>query len=87
MLVNQKHHSTLDSITTEKMSKFLMQHQLANMHSHDFNNHEKKIIIDQLRKIRTASTETLKKRLKQRKDFWIMKLETLAPLVLNQDLN
>ena len=25
--------------------------------------------------------------LKQRENFWIMKLETLAPLGLNQDLN
>ena len=67
MLVNQKRHSTLDSITTEKMSKFLMQHQLANMHNHDFNIHEKKIIIEQLRNIRTASTETLKKKTKTAK--------------------
>ena len=58
-----------------------------NRHDHDFNNHGKIIIIEQLRNIRTTSTETLKERLKQRENFWIMKLETLAPLGLNQDLN
>ena len=30
-LINQKHHSTLHSITTEKMSKILMQLQLVNI--------------------------------------------------------
>ena len=34
-----------------------------------------------------TSTETLKERLKQQENFWIMKLKTLAPLGLNQDLN
>ena len=32
------------------------------------------ITIEQLRNIRTTSTETLKERLKQRENFWIMKL-------------
>ena len=58
-----------------------------NRHDHDFNNHGKIIIIEQLRNIRKTSTETLKERLKQRGNFWIMKLETLVPLGLNQDLN
>ena len=58
-----------------------------NRHDHDFNNHEKIIIIEQLRNILTASSETLKERLKQQENFWIMKLETLAPLGLNQELN
>ena len=58
-----------------------------NRHDHDFNNHGKIIIIEQLRNIHTTSTETLKERLKQWENLWIMKLETLAPLDLNQDLN
>ena len=58
-----------------------------NRHDLDFNNHGKIIIIEQVRNIRTTSTETLKERLKQQENFWIMKLETLAPLGLNQDLN
>ena len=58
-----------------------------NRHYHDFNNLGKIIIIEQLRNIRTTSTETLKERLKQRENFWIMKLETLAPHGLKQDLN
>ena len=45
------------------------------------------ITIEQLRNIRTTSTETLKERLKQRGNFWIMKLKTLAPHCLNKDLN
>ena len=45
------------------------------------------IVIEKLRNIRKTSTETLKERLKQRENFWIMKLETLAPLGLNQELN
>ena len=45
------------------------------------------IVIEKLRNIRKTSTETLKERLKQRENFWIMKLETLAPLGLNEDLN
>ena len=57
------------------------------MHDHDFNNHKKFGIIEQLRNIHTASTETLKERLKLRENFWNMKLETLAPHDLNQDLN
>ena len=34
-----------------------------------------------------TSTETLKERLKQQDNLWIMKLENLAPLGLNLDLN
>ena len=58
-----------------------------NRHDHDFNNHGKIIIIEQLRNILAASTETLKERQKQQENFWIIKLETLASLGLNQDLN
>ena len=57
------------------------------MHDHDFNNHGKIIIIEQLRNICMTSTETLKEKLKEQENFWIMKLETLAPFGLNQDLN
>ena len=45
-----------------------------NRHDHDFNNHGKIIIIEELRNIRTTSTETLKERLKQRENFGIIKL-------------
>ena len=58
-----------------------------NRHDHGFNNCGKTIIIEQQRNISTTSTETLKEKLKQRENFWIMKLETLAPLDLNQELN
>ena len=58
-----------------------------NRYDHDFNKHGKIIIIEHLKYIRATSTETLKERLKQWENFWIMKLETLAPLSLKQDLN
>ena len=70
------------------MSKIPMQYQLdVKKYNHDFNNHGKFIMIDQLRNIRSTSTETLKERLKQRENFWIMKLETLTSHGLNQQLN
>ena len=53
-----------------------------NRHDHDFNKHGKIIIIE-LKNIGRTSIETLKERLKQQENFWIMKLETLAPLGLN----
>ena len=58
-----------------------------NRNGHGFNNNGKIIIIEQLRNIHMKSTETLKERPKQRENFWIMKLETLASLGLNQELN
>ena len=70
------------------MSKIPMQYQLdVNRHDHGFDNYGKFIVIEQLRNIRATSTETLKERLKQRENFWIMKLETLASYGLNQELN
>ena len=67
-LVNQKHHPTLGSITTEKISKIsntIPACKHFNKHDHNFNNNGKFIIIEQVRSIRTTSTETLKERLKQ----------------------
>ena len=58
-----------------------------NKNKHDFNNHGKIIIIEQLRNISPTSTETLKERQKQWETFWIMKPGTLASHGLNQDLN
>ena len=57
-----------------------------NRRDNDFNNHGKIIITEQLRNIQTTSTETLKEKLKLRENVRIMKLETLAPPGLNQDL-
>ena len=74
--------------TTKKMTKNPMQCQLANrLCYYDFNNPGKFIIMEQLRNIQTTSTVTLKERLKQEKNLCFMKLETLAPHDLNQDLN
>ena len=63
MLINQKHHSTLGSVTTEKMSKIPMQYQIVIISSSTIMNltTRKFIIIDQLRSIRTPSNEGLKK--------------------------
>ena len=46
--------------------------------------HAKFTLIEQLTEISNESKEL---RLKQREDFWIIKLETLAPIGLNQELN
>ena len=58
-----------------------------NRYDHDFNNQWKFIIIENLRNMSTKSTETLKERLKQWENLWIMEPENLAPPELNQDLN
>ena len=56
-------------------------------HHHDFNNHKKRIIVEQLRNINKTSTEILKERPKQRENLWTMKLEILTLHGVNQDLN
>ena len=49
--------------------------------------HVKFTLIEQLTKISNVSKGTLKVRLKRREDIWIIKLETLVPIGLNQELN
>ena len=49
--------------------------------------HVKFTLIEQLTEISNVSKDTLRLRLKRREDFWIIKLETLAPKGLNQELN
>ena len=49
--------------------------------------HAKFTLIGQLTKISNVSKDTLRLRLKLREDFWIIKLETIAPKGLNQELN
>ena len=44
-------------------------------------------LIEQLTEISKVSKDTLRLRLKRREDFWIIKLKTLAPKGLNQELN
>ena len=56
------------------------------MKSHVFNRNASFIIIKQIRKS-NLSRETKKNLLKQRQNFWILKLETLKPEGLNQELN
>ena len=53
---------------------------------HNFNNHSKFIIIDELANT-SSSKETLRERLLQRENFWIQKLKTLVPYGLNQELS
>ena len=43
-------------------------------------------LIEQLTEISNVSKDTRRLQLKQRKDFWIIKLETLAPKGLKQPL-
>ena len=48
--------------------------------------HAKFTLIEQLTEISNVSKDTLRLRIKRR-DFWIIKLETLVPKGLNQELN
>ena len=57
------------------------------IHGHKFMKHAKFTPIEQLAEISNVSKDTLRLRLKRREDFWIIKLETLAPKGLNQELN
>ena len=54
---------------------------------HSFNLHAKFTLIEQLSNIHKTDKGTLKFQLKRRVDFWIQKLRTLTPKVLNQELN
>ena len=58
------------------------------IHSHNFMmKHAKFTQIEQLTEISNVSKDTPRLRLKRREDFSIIKLETLAPKGLNQELN
>ena len=57
------------------------------IHGHNFMKHAKFALIELLTKTFNVSKNTLRPRLKRREDFWIIKLETLAPKGLNQKLN
>ena len=60
---------------------------LFKIHGHNFMKHAKFTLIEQLTEISSVSKDTLRLQLKRREDFWIIKLETLAPKRLNQQLN
>ena len=49
--------------------------------------HAKFTLIEQLTEILNVSKDTIRLWLKRREAFWIIKLETLAPKGLNQELN
>ena len=57
----------------------------SDMNDHIFNRDASFIIIKQIRKS-TLSREAKENLLKQRENFWIMKLETLKPKYLSQEL-
>ena len=57
------------------------------IHGHNFMKHAKFTLIEQLMEISNVSKDTLRLWLKRREDFWIIKLETLAPKELNEELN
>ena len=52
---------------------------------HDFNKNAKFTLIEKL--TNTNKKKTLKKRLKNRENFWIIKLRTFTPNGLNQELS
>ena len=57
------------------------------IHGHSFMKLAKFTLIEQLTEISNVSKDTLRLRLKRQEDFWTIKLETLAPKGLNQELN
>ena len=57
------------------------------IHGHNFMKHAKFTLIKQLMEISNVSKDIIRPRLKRREDFWIIKLKTLAPKGLNQELN
>ena len=57
------------------------------MNGHNFMKHAKFTLIEQLTEIWNVRKDTLRIRLKRLEDFWIIKLETLAPKGLKQELN
>ena len=60
--------------------------QHFNQHNHEFNTDAKFTLIDKIQNTNT-SREIISTRLKQREDFWIIKLKTLLPNGLNHELN
>ena len=57
------------------------------MHDPNFMKHAKFTLTEQLTKISNVNKDTLRLRLKHRENFWIFKLERLAPKGLNEKLN
>ena len=64
-LVNQKHHSRLDSIKDVRNPNAIPAFKHFNKLDHELKNYRKFIIEELLKNILTKSTETLKERLKQ----------------------
>ena len=54
---------------------------------HNFIQHAKFTLIEELTEMENVTKATLKLRLKRREDFWILKLDSLSPKGLNQELN
>ena len=54
---------------------------------HDFNKNAKFTLIEKLTNTNKVVTDTLRERLKNRENFWIIKLRTLTPNGLNQELH
>ena len=55
--------------------------------NHVVHKHGKFLLIEQLNNIKNRSLEVLKRRLKNRKNYWIKRLKTLTPFGLNEELN
>ena len=54
---------------------------------HNFNKYSKFILIEQINNTINTDINTIKMRLKRRKDFWILKLDPPTPEGLNEELN
>ena len=58
-------------------------HKHFTLTGHDFNKNAKFILIEKLTNANKVAKENLKERLKNRENFWIIKLRTLTPNGIN----
>ena len=54
---------------------------------HNFNKDARFTLIEQINNIITTDIDTIKISVKRTEDFWILKIDTLSPKGLNQELN
>ena len=71
-------------VTTRKLFQHI---QHFKQPGHDFNKNAKFTLIEQLNNITNTDKNILQIKLKRREGFWILKLDTLTPKGLNQELN
>ena len=80
-VTNHFSHKIEQSKKGQKNSNAIEACQPSNNWNYAFHKHRKFVLIEQLNNIKNTSTQVLKQRLKDRKNYWIKSLKILAPLV------